>query len=112
MQALVGKLNFAAPFIPNYKKLVRPIEALLSRKGTAKWTSKCTDALNQLVAHIFQRLALRIADVSLPFTVYIGVEADQASVVITQAGDDEQESPVVITGRPLLDSEVKLPEVS
>ena len=76
MQALVGKLNFAAPFIPNYKKLVRPIEALLSRKGTAKWTSKCTDALNQLVAHIFQRLALRIADVSLPFTVYIGVEAD------------------------------------
>jgi hypothetical protein len=42
VQAIVGKLNFAAPFIPNYKQLIKPIEALLSRKLNPQWTEPCT----------------------------------------------------------------------
>ncbi len=42
IQSIVGKLNFAAPFVPNYKQLIRPIEALLSRQTNPKWTEPCT----------------------------------------------------------------------
>ena len=32
LQSLLGKLMWASPFIPNFKKLVQPIEALLGAK--------------------------------------------------------------------------------
>lgn len=53
LQAVLGLLNFCAGFVPKYKQLVKPIEALLSKKRASKWDAKCTDALNKIVTIIF-----------------------------------------------------------
>ncbi len=45
----MGKLNFASKFCPSYNRLSKPIKALMSHTGEAKWTSKHTAALNQLL---------------------------------------------------------------
>ena len=49
VQRLLGRLNFASPFIPKYKTLVKPIENLLGKKKEAKWTEACTQAINVLI---------------------------------------------------------------
>ena len=56
LQQLIGKLNWASSFVPGYKKLIRPIESLLSHKNKATWTEAHTEALNQLLNLIFTRL--------------------------------------------------------
>ncbi len=38
LQGLLGKLLYASTFIVDYKRLVQPVEALLTEKGTAVWT--------------------------------------------------------------------------
>jgi hypothetical protein len=38
LQTILGKLVWASPFIPQYKKIVGPLEALLSRKSDGNWT--------------------------------------------------------------------------
>lgn len=48
LQTILGKLVWASPFIPSYKRIVAPLEALLSRKSDGKWTMDHTAALNTL----------------------------------------------------------------
>ena len=38
LQALLGQLNFASRLIPGYKRIVRPIEALLKSTMQLLWT--------------------------------------------------------------------------
>lgn len=38
LQKLLGKLLWCSPFVPGYKELIRPIEALLSPKNEGNWT--------------------------------------------------------------------------
>ncbi len=108
LQAVVGKLNFAAPFIPNYKQLVRPIEALLTRRCNPKWTEPCTNALNKLVKLIFSRVRLELPDCNKPFFIYPGVHDGVGAVVIAQKGKEGKELPVLMVGRRMLLTEQKM----
>ena len=42
LQQLLGKLLWCSGFVPEYKKLIAPVEALLSPKSDGKWTEECT----------------------------------------------------------------------
>lgn len=37
LMVILGRLVWASPFIPQYKQIVAPLEALLSRKTLGKW---------------------------------------------------------------------------
>ena len=67
---MLGKLLWAAPFIPNYKRIVAPIEGLLACRGTVHWTRECTAALNELASIIFLRLSVSMPQVDKPFKLY------------------------------------------
>ena len=58
LQSLLGKLLWAQPFLPHYKTIVAPIEALLVERGEVKWTPQCLSALNELVQTVFLRLRI------------------------------------------------------
>ena len=51
--SVLGKLLWAVPLTPNYKRIVVPIEGLLACCGTVHWTRECTAALNELASIIF-----------------------------------------------------------
>ena len=51
LQGVLGKLNFAATFIPDFKRVIKPLVSLLSSRSDGRWTVECTDALNK-VLHI------------------------------------------------------------
>jgi hypothetical protein len=59
--------------VPNFKELIRPIENLLSPKGTGAWTEECTAALNTILRCIEKRLTLATADPYAPMEVYVSV---------------------------------------
>ena len=42
LQQVMGRLLWAAPFIPDFKRKVRPLEALMSPKAGGVWTQECT----------------------------------------------------------------------
>ena len=71
LQSIVVRLTWAGTFVPGFKEMIRPIELLLQRTESV-WTERCTQALNRLVAVIFQTLQLGIADVTQPVTLHVG----------------------------------------
>ena len=38
LQAVLGRFNFCAPFVPDYKRIVKPLIALLSSRSDGVWT--------------------------------------------------------------------------
>lgn len=66
LQKLLGKMLWCAPFVPNYKSLVAPVEALLSPKGGNQWTEECTAAVNQVLTAICQQITVCQADPHAP----------------------------------------------
>jgi hypothetical protein len=83
LQQTLGRLLWASPFIPNFKERVKPIEELLSPKGPGAWTKQCTQALNDMLRTIEQRLTLATADPYAPMEVYISVGPETGLAVIT-----------------------------
>ena len=81
---MLGRLLWAAPFIPNFKQRIRPIEALLSPKSAGVWTQDCTDALNELLRIVERRFTLAIADPHQPLEVEVAVSTDTGLAMITQ----------------------------
>lgn len=52
LQRLMGRLNFASNFIPNYRRLVRPLIKLMSKSSNGTWTIEHTNALNEVASAV------------------------------------------------------------
>lgn len=100
---------WASPFVPDFKERVQPIEALLSPKGPGEWTEQCTEALNEVLRVIEQRLTLAIADPYQPMDVYISVGRDTGLAMITQQGPNGRIRVIALVSRGLTNYEKKRP---
>ena len=85
LQGLLGRLKWASTFVPRYKQLIRPVEALLPVDSTFEWTRNCTNAVNNILALVFNCLKLRLPDHTLPFDLYIGFDDHVDTVILSQA---------------------------
>lgn len=99
LQALLGGLLWASPFLPGYKKLVRPIEALLGAKGEAVWSRECTSNLNKLLDLMWEHFALRMVDFSQPLVMTVSYEDAVGSAVLLQKQHNGEEAPVAMVGK-------------
>ena len=61
---MLGKLLWASPFIPEYKRLVNPLEEFLSGGSTGEWPSECTEAVNKLIEIMYQQIKIVQGDPS------------------------------------------------
>ena len=79
---MLGRLQWAAPFIPGYKCLVAPIEGLLAQRGNVHWTEQCTAALNTIINLIHSHLQLRLLDPKQPCKIYPNYDSEFALAVL------------------------------
>ena len=104
LQALLGKLNFCSVFVPDYKRLVRPLTSLLSAKSDGRWGPEHTQALNTLVRLTAQRMAIGLMDYEAPANLHVDEDSQDCSGVLTQ-GQGDSYTIVAMVGRPLLAGE-------
>jgi hypothetical protein len=107
LQQTVGRLLWASPFIPNFKERIQPIEQLLSPKGHGTWTEECTNALNDILRCIEQRLSLAVADPYEPMELYISIGPETGLVVISQKDSHQDTRVIAMISRSLTSFEKK-----
>ena len=56
--ALLGFLNFAAQFVPDYRHRVKPLTLLLKGSGGGKWEAQHTAVLNKLAELVSKHFCL------------------------------------------------------
>lgn len=116
LQTVLGRLLWASPFVPNYKELVKPMEALLSPKSGGDWTGACTEALNRVLRVIEQRLTLAIANPDEPIHVFVDVGAGVGMGMLAQDLGGDRRAVALVSrsltayeaGRPPLEQKLHL----
>ena len=56
--ALLGRLDFAAQFVSDYRRQVKPLNLLLKGSGGGKWEAQHTAVLNELAELVSKRICL------------------------------------------------------
>jgi hypothetical protein len=83
LQSLLGKLNFASTFIPQFKQKVAPIVQLLGKHSDGKWGPLQTETLNQIAAMIVKRCKLGICNSLVPATLYVDEDGHCINAILT-----------------------------
>lgn len=110
LQQLLGKLLWCSGFVPEFKELIRPIEALLSPQSEGVWTAECTAACNKLVQVIFGRITLTSADPHKMIYAYPSLGEHVGFLALTQSVRGV-ERPVAFLSRYLTKTEQKWGEL-
>lgn len=105
LQGLAGKLNFVGQFVPDYKRLVKPILQLLSSSSPGVWTQEHTAALNRIAELVYRRLQIGLVDMTLGAKVYVDVDDVDCCAVMVQQGPNGDTKVNAIMGRELTKSE-------
>jgi hypothetical protein len=85
----LGKLLWASPFIPEFKKLVMPLESLLSSGNAGEWSPECTQAVNDLTKAMYDQVKLVQGDPNGEFYMYVSVERNVGLIATTQEKEGE-----------------------
>ena len=72
---MTGKLNFISTFIPDYKRLARPIMRLLSQGSDGVWRAEHTAALNNIMELVYHHLKLGLVDMKVGAMLHVDVDA-------------------------------------
>ena len=72
---MTGKLNFIGTFVPDYKRLAKPIMRLLSQGSDGVWRAEHTATLNNIMELVYHRLQLGLVDMNVGAMLHVDVDA-------------------------------------
>ena len=76
-------MNFAGKFVPNYKRLVKPLVSLLSEKGGNRWLAEHTRALNNIMEVVYKHIKLGLVNPRVPLRIHVDTAGVDCSAVLT-----------------------------
>ena len=70
--------------MPDFKRMVRPITALLGDQGGGVWEARHTEALNAIAEVVYKRMKLGLVDMSCGVDVHMDADQQDYYAVQTQ----------------------------
>ena len=69
--------------MPDFKRMVRPITALLGEQGGGLWEARHTEAFNAIAEVVYHRLILGLVDMSRGVDVHVDADQHDCCTVMT-----------------------------
>ena len=91
--------------MPDFKRIVRPITALLGEQGGGVWEVRHTEALNAIAEVVYRRLKLGLVDMSQGVAVYVDADQHDCCEVMTQQEASGEVRVIARMGRELAKTE-------
>ena len=105
LRSLLGLLNYYGRFIPNLATLIHPLNKLLCRDVTWKWSKTCQEAFKSAKEKIISPSVLVHYDPIRQMRLAADASAYGIGAVISHVMDDGSERPIAFASRTLLPSE-------
>jgi len=117
MQSFLGQINFVKRFVPDFSRIVSPLQAMIKNNSIFKWGQDECEAFNLIKQVIVNAPSLATPNFSDPFILYTFASDRSYVLILTQANQDKAESPVAffssnIQGAKLNFSDVEKQEFS
>jgi hypothetical protein len=85
-RSFLGLAGYYRKFIPDFSKIVKPINGLLKNDTKFDWSSKCNEAFEQLKVFLTTSPVLAQPDIEKPFDVYCDASGSELGCVLMQEG--------------------------
>jgi hypothetical protein len=111
MQSFLGQINFMRRFIPNFSKMVRPLQNLIKKDGQYHWGFLENQDFNAINKAIIDAPSLMSPDFSQDFTLYTFSSDRSYAAVLTQKNVENNEVPIAFMSSAFKGTELNYPVV-
>lgn len=103
----LGMCNYYRKFVKNYSKITTPLNNLLRKDVTFKWTSQCQNAFDSLKKALLSSPILSYPDMNKNFILTCDASSSAIGFVLGQLDDSGKEHVIAFGGRSLSPCEKK-----
>ena len=94
MQPFLGQINFVKRFVPDFSRIVSPLQAMYKKNSIFKWGQEEYEAFNLIKQAIVNTPSLATPNFSDPFILYTFAYDRSYAVILTQTNQDKVEAPI------------------
>ena len=94
MQSFLGQINFVKRFVPNFSRIISPLQVMIKKNSIFKWGQEEYEAFNLIKQAIVNAPSLATPNFSDPFILYTFAFDKSYAAILTQANQDEAKAPI------------------
>eukprot|EP00253_Pinus_taeda_P019572 PITA_19572 len=111
MQSFLGQINFVERFVPDFSRIVSPLQTMIKKNSNFKWGQDEYEAFNLIKQAIVNASSLATPNFSNPFILYTFASDKSYVAIFTQANQDKAKAPIVFFSSNLQGAELNYSDV-
>jgi len=111
MQSFLGQINFVKRFVPDFSRIVSPLQTMIKKNSNFKWGLGEHEAFNLIKQAIINAPSLSTPNFSEYFILYTFSSEKSYVAILTQANQEKAEAPIAFFSSNLQGAELNYSDV-
>ena len=111
MQSFLGQINFVKRFVPDFSRIVSPLQTMIKKNSNFKWGLDEHEAFNLIKQAIINAPSLATPNFSESFILYTFASEKSYATILTQANQEKAEAPIAFFSSNLQGAELNYSDV-
>lgn len=111
MQSFLGQINFVKIFVPDFSRIVLPLQVMIKKNSFFKWGHSEREAFDLIKQEIINAPSLTTPNFSDHFILYTFASETSYAPILTQINDEKIEAPISFFSSNLQGDEFNYSEV-
>eukprot|EP00253_Pinus_taeda_P035247 PITA_35247 len=111
MQSFLGQINFVKRFVPDFSRIVSPLQAMIKKNSIFKWGQEEYEAFNLIKQAIVNTPSLATPNFFDPFILYKFSSDRSDAAILSQANQDKAEAPIFLFSSNLQGTELNYSDI-
>lgn len=94
MQFFLGQINFVKRFVPDFSRIVYPLQTMIKKNSNFKWSQDEHEAFILIKQAIINAPSLATSNFSESFVLYTFASEKSYAAILTQANQEKMEAPI------------------
>ena len=111
MQSFLSQINFVKRFVPDFLRIVSPLQNMIKKNSNFKWGQDEHEAFNLIKQAIINAPSLATPNFSDPFILYTFASDRSYAAILTQTNQEKVEAPIAFFSSNLQGAELNYLDV-
>ena len=111
MQSFLGQINFVKRFVPDFSRIISPLQNMIKKNSNFKWGQDEHEEFNLIKQAIINTPSLATPNFSESFILYTFASEKSYAAILTQANQEKAEAPIAFFSLNLQDAELNYSDV-
>ena len=111
MQSFLGQINFVKRFVPDFSRIISPLQNMIKKNSSFKWGIDEHEAFNLIKQAIINDPSLATPNFSESFILYTFASEESYAAILTQVNQEKAEATIAFFSSNLQGAELNYLDV-